>query len=1038
LRKRFKEFILWKMSHAARTQVTVLFSELARAADPPVSVQFEEILARHGKTSLRRVGQATLAVFAGSQDGDEAARAVRAALEIQAQFAEKNPTALPPKIGIHTTTTPAGEPAADDVKLAERIHAAAPAGGVLISQATYRHVYGLIDVKSLPPLRMDNLAKPIQTHLALRVRPRSLARTLRGVEEDEIKMVGRESELDILTSAFRAAAERRELRMVTILGEAGIGKSRLLREFQRWLQVTQDYRASLFWGRAEPETAAQPFALIRDVFRSRFEIPDSDPLHLAREKFERGLADLLANREGGAKFKPGRIGQLLGFDFSATREAPDLLQESQPARHQIFQNVGDLFAFLGSAKSHRDAGGPTKRAVVLVLDDLQWSDDDSLDLVTHLAKNFQGAPLMILTLARPALLERRPAWRESLAGHQRMDLEPLSSRESEMLVEAIMSQSPEVPAAIRETILADAGGNPFYIEEIIKVLLDKKVILPEAGGWRFDAHGLATMPMSATLRGVLRARLEGLPMPEREVIQCASVVGHVFWDSAIESLSRTGSAAKSALAEILAGLCRKDLIHRRESSGFAGAVEFIFKHELLRDVAFESLPKQVRRDHHARVAAWFAEHIGDRIREFAGLVAVHFERAGQLAEAADWYGQAGDQAWNSFAPGAAIEYFQKAISLFPSAPPGKCLKWHEGLSNVLTTEGRFNEALASYGKVCALAETTGDSAAQARAWNGIAYLHERCADNRASIAAAGKSEALARLGGAECGDELIRALYLKGWACYRLSDAPAVLALAAQTLQLCEQFGRRRWMASSYKLYGVANLQLGHYPEADHYFEKALALSHEFGDRRNAGAMFSNLGESARLRGDFARAAELYQKALEVAREIGDRPSEMIYLNNLGGARLGLAQFREAETDLRQAIAITGVPKTCSLAETYSFLALACLGQQKLPAALEAAQQAVVIGQQTENPLELAGAWRTLGQVLAALARTGGVENASVQRRWALPFSDGKSCLAESLRIYEAIGAAKEQTRTLQMVAEFEHQNAREKSSKANRKSRGT
>src|SRR5882672_2838369 len=161
-----------------------------------------------------------------------------------------------------------------------------------------------------------------------------------------------------------------------------------------------------------------------------------------------------------------------------------------------------------------------------------------------------------------------------------------------------------------------------------------------------------------------------------------------------------------------------------------------------------------------------------------------------------------------------------------------------------------------------LAETTGDLVIQARAWNGLAFSHERRGDNRAAIACAARAESLAQQadGSEAARREQIRALHFKGWALYRLGDAPAVLSLAARTSELCAQFGDRHGMATSLKLHGVAHLQLGHYAEADGYFEQGRTLSQELGDRRTAAAMWSNLGESARLRGNYRLAAELYEK----------------------------------------------------------------------------------------------------------------------------------------------------------------------------------
>ncbi len=544
--------------------------------------------------------------------------------------------------------------------------------------------------------------------------------------------------------------------------------------------------------------------------------------------------------------------------------------------------------------------------------------------------------------------------------------------------------------------------------------------------------------MPPTLTGVLQARLDGLSSSERTVLQRASIVGRVFWDSAVERLGSPaelhlaagaeGTLSKGEILDALSGLRRKELIFRRESSAFADAEEYIFKHELLRNVTYESVLKKVRRDHHAQVAAWLIDHSGERITEFTGLVAAHLEQAGRMAQASEWFGRAGQQARTGYAPVTAIEYFRKALALLPAEHAkefqSKRLEWHEGLAETLGAQANFAGALEACTKMRILAETLADLPAQARAWNGLAFLHERQGDNRASVENAERAEILAREAGEAGLRERIKALNFKGWAFYRLGDASAVLALAEETLRLCARFGDRRGMATSLKLHGVAHLQLGHYAEADRFFEQGLELCRESGDRRNAAAMWSNLGESARLRGDYEAAAGLYQKAIEISRQIGHRESEIIYLTNLSGARLGLRQFEQAEGDLRQVITLTGTPNSCVLSETYSFLSEACLGQVKIAEAVDSAQRALVLAQQSGSHLDLGGAWRALGQAVAALkiSNTRATLDAVVS---APAVTEPDGCFAESLRVFEQMNAQGEQARTLRAWAEFEFQEGR-------------
>jgi tetratricopeptide (TPR) repeat protein len=288
------------------------------------------------------------------------------------------------------------------------------------------------------------------------------------------------------------------------------------------------------------------------------------------------------------------------------------------------------------------------------------------------------------------------------------------------------------------------------------------------------------------------------------------------------------------------------------------------------------------------------------------------------------------------------------------------------LREVLGAQARFTEALEIGHQFQALAESQGDAVMQARAFNGLAFLHERLGRNRASVECAEQAEALARAAGAAGRSERIRALLLKGWAFYRLSDAAAVLALGEQARKLCEECGNSSGLATSLKLLGVAHLQVGRFAEADRFFEQGLAIYEQVGDRRNSAAMRSNLGESARSREDYHRAEQLYERALAAVRQIGHRESEAIYLSNLSAARLGLQKYQQVEADAREALALVDGSDFCAHAEAYAFLSEACLGQGKLPEALDAAQRALNLARESENDLDLGIAWRTLGQVLAA------------------------------------------------------------------------
>ncbi|MCA1591743.1 MAG: AAA family ATPase [Acidobacteria bacterium] len=509
-------------------------------------------------------------------------------------------------------------------------------------------------------------------------------------------MIGRKSELKRLADALQTTFEDRELQVVTIVGDAGLGKSRLLYEFINKIELLPEL-VYVFNGRASEAMQGLPYALVRDVFSFRFEIQDSDPPPLAREKLERGLSALAENDEPSMSGNAGTslrgdapderdeaamrahfIGQLIGFDFSESRHLSGILDDAKQIRDRAFHYAARFFASVGR-----------KSPVVLLLDDIHWADEGSLDFVRHLARNCETVPLLILCLARPSLLERRPSWGEGEASHTRLTLQPLSKRESRQLVEEILRQARSVPQELGELVVGGAEGNPFYVEELIKMLIDQRVIMLGAEEWRVDASRLGEVRVPPTLTGVLQARLDSLSPAEKTALQRASVVGRVFWDSAVERLSVDAGAdfaqgrkddsrqprrdaGEPGVLEVLESLRRKELIYRREASSFAGTTEYSFKHALLRDVTYETVLKRERRGLHRLVAEWLMARSGERVGEYAAVIAGHYEQAAETARASEWYGRAGTLARETYAPETAIQYYRKAVALARGTPKNWC------------------------------------------------------------------------------------------------------------------------------------------------------------------------------------------------------------------------------------------------------------------------------------------------------------------------------------------------------------------------------
>src|ERR1035441_9156101 len=376
---------------STRKQVTVLFADVSGYAALSEKLDAEEVrdlmndlwarldplITDHGGTVTNHMGDGIMALFgAGTTRESDPRQAVRAALAMQAALAEfsGSGTVMRMRIGIHTGPVVLGPVATtleftalgDSVNLASRLEGHAPVGGILISHDTYRQVYGLFDVGALPPLEVKGKAEPVQVYLVLQAKPKPLALRVHGVEGVETEMIGRRRELKRLQKAFETAEEKRELRVLTVVGEAGIGKSRLLHEFQQWLDLRPE-GVFLFSGRATEEMASLPFSLLRDMLSVRFEIKETDAPPVAREKLERGLVSLLgadaAAEAEDLALQAHFIGQLLGLDFSASPHLRGILHDAEQVRQRAFSYLTRLFRSAG--RGGRSTGEAERRHAAL-------------------------------------------------------------------------------------------------------------------------------------------------------------------------------------------------------------------------------------------------------------------------------------------------------------------------------------------------------------------------------------------------------------------------------------------------------------------------------------------------------------------------------------------------------------------------------------------------------------------------------------------------------------------------------------------------
>jgi len=670
-----------------RKLATILFIDIAgstrlsQGLDPeeqmavidPVIARLAAKVDEHGGHVSRYQGDGFKAVFGlPVAHENDPAQAIRAGLVIQAEAdriakeleKERGLSGFQVRVGITTGLVfSGGETEGEDtikgeaVNLAARLESTAEPGTVLISHDSYKHVRGVFDVEPLEPIQAKGFSEPVAVYRVLRAKERPFYRGMRGVEGVETHMVGRELEFRQLQKILVDVIEEGEGQMVTVVGEAGLGKSRLLYEFENWVDL-QAEQVWLYKGRARLETQNLPYGLLRDLFAFQFGIQDDDSAKAVREKLVAGFGENFGENEESEK-QAHIIGQLLGYGFQDSPQLKEILENPQQLRDQGLLNLGDYFKSISEMS-------PT----LVLLEDLHWADEASLDALNWLAMELNDQPVLILATARHRLLERRQHWGEGQDFHRRILLEPLSKRESRNLVAEVLQRVQDVPEALSDLVVSNAEGNPFYVEELVKMLIEDGIIIREDPHWRVETVRLEEAHVPPTLTGVLQARLDGLPEEERKALQGASVVGRVFWDQILEHINGSlgYKITDREVAEVLGELRSRELIFRRETSAFADAREHIFKHALLREVSYESVLKRVRQAYHALVAEWLIEHAGDREGEFTGLIADHLELAEKESEAFRYLVKAGKEAASKYANEEAIRFFNRALALLMAQP----------------------------------------------------------------------------------------------------------------------------------------------------------------------------------------------------------------------------------------------------------------------------------------------------------------------------------------------------------------------------------
>ena len=970
-------------STSQRKQVTVLFADIANftslseTADAEDITEFankvweivDQIILQHGGMIDKHIGDAVMAIW-GSENAaeDDAEQAIRAALEMHASLANWElrgaggkitplpavfRTSLPPKplrIGIHSGpvflarvgSTREYTAMGDTVNTASRIHHAADPGQTIISHDAYQRVRGLFEVLALPPLRLKGKADPLQAYFVERVKPRVFRPGTRGVDDTQTRMVGREADLKRLQDALTDILDRPQCRVFTVVGEPGIGKSRLLYEFENWGELLpQTIRH--FKGRASHEMQKQPYALLRDVFSTRFQIQENDPPGVVREKFEQGIGEISGmNTEG--QMRAHVIGQLLGYDFS---DSPHL-QGTMTPRHLRSRALFYIVDFL--------RGTTELRPTVLFLEDIHWADDSSLDIIEEMASALVWRRLLIVCLSRPTLLERRPDWGKRIPGHTLLRLTPLSLEHSRELIQQLLQKAAMVPEELYNVVVSEAEGNPYYVEEFIKMLIDDGVIVKHEVEWEVMAALLNQVHIPATLTGIIQARLDSIHPDERRFLQQASVIGRTFWDNAVAYLDGgdVEGAPHGLLEQCLNTLRQREMIFEYRTSVFSGAREFVFKHALLRQVTYESVLKRDRRSYHARAADWLIQHSGERAAEYAGVIGEHLELAGDIPQAIVYLRLAGERAARQFDNEHALTYFDRALALTPEediAMRYNILKTCEQIHDLIGMREAQRENLEKMDLLLKQAEALDIELPGGRAGLALRLSNYSCviSDYQRAITAA--QDAVEHASRAGDPTQEAEGHYRWGRASWYQGDNEGGLTATRRSLAMAQAVGARQLQAHCFRQIGAIVFHQGDYAQVMPAYAQALEIYQAIDDRAGISSTLNNMGDQLRLVGDYAEARAHFEQSVEISRSIGERWSECIALGNLAQVAINLEDYPAGMVSAQQALEIAySINLRASEAYSKTIIGRALDGLGKAEEAITCFQEAITLRQEMRQP----------------------------------------------------------------------------------------
>ena len=883
-----------------RKTVTIVFSDLkgstalgeqldSESLREVMTRYFDEmkaVLESHGGTIEKFIGDAVMAVFGLPRvHEDDALRAVRAAAEMKAALAHLNEeletiygVRLANRTGVNTGEVVSGDMTTgqrlvtgDTVNVAARLEQAAPELEVLIGEPTYRLVRDAVEVETVEPLELKGKAERVPAYRLIRVKSGT------GRAETDGALIGRDEELAALRSAFASASAEDVCRVALVVGEPGVGKSRLTEELLGG--VTSEAR--VLRGRCLPYGRGITFWPLVEIVRDAASLRDTDAPELAREK----LAALVPGTPDVAE----RVASAVG------------LSDAEFSLDEIYWGTRKLLERLAS-----------ERPLVVFVDDVHWAEDAFLELIEHVEGSAE-APLLILCAARPELFERRPAWREGPASIQ-VELEPLSEAETGQVIEDRLGKG-GLPDQLRQRIVKAAEGNPLFVEQLLSMLIDEGLVSQEEGAWQATAE-LEELAIPGSIQALLAARLEVLTPEERAVLEPASVIGVEFEQGAVQELAPDG--LHDRIDPVLEGLVEKRLIREMPVELDGQPRRYRFHHVLIRDTAYQGLLKRTRAKLHERFVDWADQVNRDRDREleYEEVLGYHLEQTynyldelGPLdehgreigARGSARLGSAGRRAFARGDMSASANLLRRATALLPEREPAR-LELLPDLSEAMMEVGEFAWAEVYLDEALVTAKEIGDERLHADAVLTRLFVRHHAADDLRAWSREVEVESarlIPMLEARKADAELAKAWRIVAAVHATVCRWEDTAIAQKRAIEHARAAGLRRQEARTTAAYTLS-LSEGPTPVPEGIELCREIIARGFADRQAEAVALCSLASLLALNGDFEEARELYRRARHLREDLGATVLAASTSLTSGRVELLAGDAAAAEADLRR------------------------------------------------------------------------------------------------------------------------------------------